>query len=55
MEDICYAAGIRDAENYILTRRDAYTGPSGELSMNEVYAYMDGRTYVLNRREVIVP
>lgn len=52
-EDICYEAGLSDAATEIMTGESVYTGPPGVLSMDAAFAYLDGRTWAYNNREMV--
>lgn len=52
-EDLCYEAGLSDAATEIMTGKSVYTGPPGVLTMDEAFAYFDGRTWAFNHREEV--
>lgn len=52
-EDIAYDAGLNDAATEIITGKSVYTGPPAPISLDEAYAYTDGRTWALNNRELV--
>lgn len=52
-EDICYEAGLNDAAREITTGESVYSGPDSMCSIEEAYAYMDGRTWAYNNREMV--